>query len=132
MTVYERVDGRWERVSTVASGLPDVADAGLADGGTLVLIVSTTGGFELHDAASGRTLARDPNLALVSDVVEINRIATTNVVGDFLYADLAERPSPTGDYDSPIINSARIEIPIGVDALTEQLCGIYEVTGCPG
>lgn len=131
MTVYERDSGRWERVSDITSGLPHVADAVLADQGTLVAVVSSTGGFELHDAASGRTLASDPNLALVSNGDEVDRIAATRVDSDFLYVDLAAKPSDADGLSSLLIASATIEIPIGVAALTEQLCGIYEVTECP-
>lgn len=122
LTLYRRDGDTWTAALSLATGLPGVVDAQVVDTGTLILAVSTEGGFELFDVATGRLVASDPALAASYEPV-ISGFSARRV-GDELFILL----DTAGDRAA----SATIAIPIGVAALERQLCSLYPVEECTG
>ena len=86
---------------------------------TLLLTVDSGGGFELHDVATGRLLASDPTASGGQTV----RGAAAQRRGDDLFVYLS-----TAD---PSQATVTIRVPVGIPALTAQLCGLYRADACP-
>jgi hypothetical protein len=122
LSLQRRTDGRWATALEIVPNLADVPAAALVDGGTLLLAVSSSGGFELYDTATGRLLVSDP---IAVDVRGGDRIADMVAFrhGEdlFVYLFGADRHRAT----------AVVQVPIGIPALTTQLCGLYRAAGCP-
>lgn len=124
LTVYRRHDGGWSIAATVASGLGTIADAALVDQGTLLLVVADSGGFELFDTLTGRRVTYD--IEPVRGPRRVRSISSARVVNHHLYANLDARYDTTG---TSIV--AGLDIPVGIQALTYQLCELYRAPSCP-
>jgi hypothetical protein len=122
LVVHRWEGGAWRRTITVVSGIGDPAAVGLVDNGTLIAVVGPKGGLELYDAVSGRRLVHDPHLT-TGDLKEVTGFSAARAGDDlFLYLQYLQAGSETA--------SAVIQIPVGVGALTRQLCDLYAATGC--
>jgi MTH538 TIR-like domain (DUF1863) len=128
IVVHGRADDRWQRLSMMVSGLRDIVDIALIDHGTLVLVVSELGGFELYDASSGRLLAEDPMAANPATSNRVTGISASTLVNDQLYVRLAQVVRDSG---ARLHGALAIEMPIGIDPLMRQLCAIYAAPECP-
>ncbi|WP_169515793.1 toll/interleukin-1 receptor domain-containing protein [Amycolatopsis nigrescens] len=120
VTLYRRDTDGWTRRLNLATRLPRIAAAQTVDGGTLVLAVSTTGGFELFDAETGRLLAADLGLSLGQ--AEVEQISSRRA-GDMLSVSLRHKGSTRME--------GTIRIPVGVPALKRQLCSLHPAADCP-
>lgn len=110
----------WRAQGSVATGLAAVADAALTSDGSLVVVASSTGGFERFDAGSGRLIAGDPVPdETVDDVGEVALQEHSN----HLYLHFLPTPGA-----APLLQV--IQIPIDVDPLTDALCERYDAEGC--
>jgi hypothetical protein len=127
LVVHRREGGAWRRTLTVVSGIGDPAAAGLVDDGTLIAAVAPTGGLELYDAASGRRLIHDPHLT-IGGLEKVTGFSAARVGDDlFLYLQYLQTTSETASSET---GSAVIQIPVGIGALTRQLCDLYAASGC--
>jgi hypothetical protein len=127
LVVHRREGGAWRRTLTVVSGIGDPAAAGLVDDGTLIAAVAPTGGLELYDAASGRRLIHDPHLT-IGGLEKVTGFSAARVGDDlFLHLQYLQTTSETASSET---GSAVIQIPVGIGALTRQLCDLYAASGC--
>ncbi|GGM60281.1 hypothetical protein GCM10011608_51660 [Micromonospora sonchi] len=118
VTLHQHDGGGWTTTLRLASRLARITTAQPVDGGTLVLTVGTTGGFELFDVATGRLVAADLGLSVGTDVERVS----ARRVGDMLAVALHDRGEPAAD--------ATIRLPVGIPALRRQLCSIYAAEEC--
>ena len=119
-SIYQKAGQAWRPTLRLASGLRSVIDAQLVDDGTLVAIVSVTGGFELYDSTSGRLLIAEPLLSAPSFANVTGFSAHRD--GDILALDLHAEEGLRG--------RGSIRIPVSVDGVSRQLCSLYPVSGC--
>lgn len=117
VTVHRRDGGTWNRTLNLATGLPGIVSAQFVDEGSFVLAIAARGEFELFDVATGRLVASDTSTSLEGIVGFSARRA-----GDDLFVGLRKQEE--------LAAVARIKIPIGVGALTRQLCGLYPAGDC--
>jgi hypothetical protein len=127
LVVHRREGGAWRRTLTVVSGIGAPAAAGLVDDGTLIAVVAAKGGLELYDAVSGRRLIHDPHLTIGG----LDKVAGFSAAraGDDLYLYL-QYLQPASETASSERGAAVIQIPVGIGALTRQLCDLYAANGC--
>jgi hypothetical protein len=123
LVVHRREGGAWRRTLTVVSGIGDPAAVGLVDNGTLIAVVAPKGGLEIYDAVSGRRLIHDPQLT-TGGIEKVTGFSAVRV-GEDLYLYLQYLQAGGSETASAVI-----QIPVGVGALTRQLCGVYAATGC--
>jgi hypothetical protein len=119
LTLHSRSGGTWTTAASLPIRLSDVVDAQVVDGGSLVVAVSSTGGFEMFDVATGRLVASAPVLARQLEAVSG---FTARRVGDKLVMGLRGPDSPE--------SSTTIQIPVGIPALKRQLCSLYPAGEC--
>lgn len=117
VTVHRRDGGTWHRTLNLATGLPGIVSAQFVDEGSFVLAVGARGEFELFDVATGRLVASDTDQSLEGIVGFSARRA-----GDDLVVGLRKQEE--------LAAAALIKIPVGVGALTRQLCGLYPASDC--
>ena len=123
LTLYRHDGTGWQSTLILGTGLPEVVDAQVVDGGTLVLAVSRRGGFELFDVATGRLVASDPTLEI--SLQEVTAGFSARRVGEELIVvlDTAEDRE---------FSRGMIQIPVGIPALKRQLCALYAAKECAG
>jgi hypothetical protein len=127
LVVHRREGGAWRRTLTVVSGIGDPAAAGLVDDGTLIAVVAPKGGLELYDGVSGRRLIHDPHLT-TGGLGKVTGFSAARAGDDlYLYLQYLETASEMASSET---RSAIIQIPVGIGALTRQLCDLYAASGC--
>ena len=117
MTVHRRDGGTWDRTLNLATGLPGIVSAQFVDEGSFVLAIAARGELEQFDVATRRLVASDTPTSREGIVGVSARRA-----GDDLFVGLRKQEE--------LAAVARIKIPIGVGALTRQLCGLYPAGDC--
>ena len=105
----------WSASLSLAISLPEFAGARIVDADTLIVAVSSRGGFELFDTATGRLVGSDPLLDAVFDTGAVSGIRIRGWGDDLVVSLLAGEPAP----------ATTIRIPVSIAALTQQLFTLY-------
>lgn len=121
LDLYAWSGSEWRPAGAFVTGVADLAGAALTADGSLVVVASTTGGFELYDAKSGRLLAQDAAPRRASSDTPIGAIALQERA-EHLFLHLLPEPGA--------LPLSVIRIPTGVGPLSSTLCDRYEADAC--
>lgn len=114
VAVVSTAEGAANPAFSVASGLRDVSKATLVAGGTLLVVVSVDGGFEVYDIATHRLLAFDRE---------------SHTIGESGDSDVAVQE--VDDEVHLFAEGQVVRVPVGFDRLVRAVCARMAVSGCP-